>query len=90
MKIDLLCLQQICSQKIYFMHQQAKVRKVKLHSKYRAVNGGWINSGYQAIPWLNVSGQWLERAGFKAGDPVEITIENNTLTIKNMATDGHP
>lgn len=65
------------------------IRKVKLQSKYRQLRGGWGNNTEKEIPWLNVSGVWLEQAGFKAGDHIEITIENNMLTIKNLASDGN-
>ncbi|HYD21841.1 MAG TPA: SymE family type I addiction module toxin, partial [Flavipsychrobacter sp.] len=48
-------------------------RQVKLHRKYRPVAGNrWPD--YRQVPWLNVSGVWLERAGFRAGDAVEITV----------------
>ena len=59
---------------------ETKTRKVRLYRKYR-----WLESTSvaQEVPWLNVSGLWLERAGFKTGDQVEITIDNNQLIIKN-------
>lgn len=64
-----------------------QTKKVKLHAKYRAVNG-WQSTG-KNVPWLNVSGVWLQQAGFNVGDAVEITIENKTLTIKNIAAHGN-
>jgi toxic protein SymE len=64
-----------------------RIRKVKLHGKYRPLQScGWPN--FKAVPWLNVSGQWLEQAGFKVGDAVEITVEQSTLIIKNLHGDG--
>lgn len=63
-----------------------QTKKVKLHGKYRALQQGWPAGKY--VPWLNVNGVWLERAGFKVGDTVEITVENNMLTIKNLAVHG--
>ena len=63
-------------------------RRVKLHSKYREVSRSWQGNDWRAIPWLNVSGLWLEQAGFKAGDAVEITVAQHTLIIKNCSTDG--
>jgi len=62
-------------------------RRVKLHSKYRPLQTG-CRSG-KDVPWLNISGVWLERAGFRAGDQVEIFIENNILTIKHCCADGN-
>lgn len=63
-----------------------QTKKVKLHSKYRALQTGWQRG--KEVPWLNVSGVWLEQAGFNVGDAVEITIENKMLTIKNIAAHG--
>lgn len=65
-----------------------KVRQVKLHSRFRAVQRGCTGSGYKEIPWLNVSGIWLEQAGFPVGDAVEITVEQNTLLIKKCSANG--
>ncbi|PVD49352.1 hypothetical protein DC498_25475 [Terrimonas sp.] len=60
-----------------------RIRRVKLHGKNRpSGHGGWLCNTYKAVPWLNVSGLWLEQAGFKVGDAVEITVEQNTLIIK--------
>lgn len=65
------------------------IRRAKLHYKHRVTGGDWSRPGRcQTIPWLNVCGLWLEQAGFKVGDPVEIRVEHNTLTIKNCSTDG--
>lgn len=62
------------------------VRKIKLHSKSRELKSDWGSPGrWKQIPWLNVSGLWLEQAGFRAGDAVEIMVEHNTLTIKNCS-----
>lgn len=63
-----------------------QTKKVKLHAKYRALQQSWPTGKY--VPWLNVNGVWLERAGFKVGDAVEITIENKMLTIKHLGAHG--
>ncbi|PQV56475.1 toxic protein SymE [Sediminibacterium magnilacihabitans] len=66
------------------------IRRAKLHYKCRVTGGDWGSPGKcKTIPWLNVCGLWLEQAGFKVGDPVEIRVEENMLTIKNCAVDGH-
>lgn len=62
-------------------------RLIKLHSKYRQSSGHWSNEG-RIIPWLNVSGLWLEQAGFKPGQQVEITVLNNQLIIKKLSANG--
>lgn len=65
------------------------VRKVKLHGKRRELGSSWSSPGRcKQIPWLNVSGLWLEAAGFKVGDALEITVTQNTLNIKNCSSDG--
>jgi toxic protein SymE len=66
------------------------IRRAKLHYKHRVTGGdGWNKPGRcKTIPWLNVCGLWLEQAGFNVGDPVEIRVEHNTLTIKNCSIDG--
>lgn len=66
------------------------IRRAKLHYRTRRTDGGWgIPDKYRIIPWLNISGLWLEEAGFKVGDAIEIRVEQNTLTIKNCAIDGN-
>ena len=54
-------------------------KTIKLQPKHRALS--W---GSKIVPWLSVSGVWLEQNGFKAGDTVIITIENNQLIIKPL------
>lgn len=36
------------------------------------------------LPWLSMSGLWLEQAGFKIGDQLQIKVENNKLIIVNQ------
>ena len=68
------------------MHMETKTRRVRLYRKCR-----WLcsTSEVQEVPWLNVSGLWLERAGFRTGDQIEITIDNHQLIIKNCGINGH-
>ena len=40
-------------------------------------------------PLADLKRLWLEQAGFKKGDRVEILVENNLLTIKNSGKDGN-
>lgn len=44
--------------------------------------------GYKYLPWLNLSGVWLEQAGFAIGDQLEITVCNGHLEIKNLSANG--
>jgi toxic protein SymE len=56
---------------------EKNIKQAKLHSKYRSL----ANEPGRNVPWLNVNGLWLERAGFGIGQAVEIAIENRKLTI---------
>ena len=67
-----------------FIHMNSKkTRRARFHGKSRSLQRNWPTGKY--VPWLNVNGVWLEQAGFRVGDAVEITVENNMLTIKTWA-----
>jgi hypothetical protein len=53
-------------------------RRITLHSRYQERAYG----AEKEVPWLNVSGLWLEKLGFKAGDKVEITMREKLLIIQ--------
>jgi toxic protein SymE len=36
------------------------------------------------VPWLNVSGVWLEEARLDVGDAIEISVGTKELVIKKM------
>ena len=57
---------------------EKSIKQAKLHYKPR-LNTKRKN---RDVPWLNVSGLWLERAGFGIGQQIEISIEDRQLTIK--------
>jgi hypothetical protein len=40
------------------------------------------STGYKRVPWLTVSGIWLEQAGFNIGSIVEIITSENQLIIR--------
>ena len=56
------------------------IKRAKLQSKYYTPT--YRSRVGRNLPWLNISGLWLERAGFGVGQKVEIAIENRKLTIK--------
>jgi hypothetical protein len=64
---------------------EKKRRLIHLSSKYREL---CTCREDRVVPWLTVSGIWLQSAGFKPGDCVEITIGRNELIIKNLSVDG--
>lgn len=68
------------SEKTFFMTNQN--RKVKLHSQSRRSQQS--NTGIKHVPWLNVSGVWLEQAGFNIGLQVEIIVRDQELIIKPL------
>ncbi len=53
-----------------------KTKQVKLQPKYRE-----LAYSRKVVPELKVSGIWLEAAGFKAGEKVNIAIQENQLII---------
>lgn len=63
--------------------KQKSERQVKVYGKYQRRSGHW--NGGRDYPWLNMSGVWLEEAGFKVGDQLQIHIENNKLIITNQS-----
>lgn len=40
------------------------------------------------VPYIRMSGQWLERLGFCRGDRVEITMEHERLVLTVLREDG--
>lgn len=52
-------------------------KQVKLQPKHRA-----LTYGCKKVPWLSVSGVWLEELGFKAGDTVRILTSEKQLIIE--------
>lgn len=70
--------------------QITKTRRAKVHALYRPgiIRFGCNYNTGKNVPWLNVNGLWLEQAGFKIGDHIEIDVRRNRLVIKKMAADG--
>ena len=56
-------------------------KQVKLQPKHRA-----LSYGQKIVPELKISGVWLERHGFKAGEQVEIIVSQNELIIKPLSS----
>jgi len=57
-------------------------RKVKIYKKFRGAGMRLCDPDPRAVPWLNVSGDWLQQAGFEIGDQIEIMVGENELHIK--------
>lgn len=60
-----------------FFQMKSKIRSTKLQPEYRE-----SDSGRKIIPRLSISGVWLERCGFKAGDTVRIIVREELLIIQ--------
>lgn len=72
------------------MNKKISARRARLHGKFREGKITWgsnYNTG-KYVPWLNVNGIWLEQAGFRIGDQIEIDVQNNQLIIKNLSAEG--
>ena len=50
---------------------------------YDAIRLGNYNYG-KDVPWLNLNGNWLEAAGFKIGDQIEINVQQKQLVIRKV------
>jgi len=55
-------------------------RQIKLHPRHRALSWG----RYKIVPWLTLSGVWLETLGFHAGEWVRITTRERLLIIEPL------
>jgi hypothetical protein len=66
-------------------------RYCKLHSRSQEVRKFYPDgrSGYRGVPWLRIGGLWMEKHGFKVGDPIEITVEKGVMTIKKLRGHGN-
>ncbi|NAW50094.1 type I addiction module toxin, SymE family [Elizabethkingia argentiflava] len=54
-------------------------RRVKLQSRYRSGSGNG-----KVVPWLTLSGVWLARLGFNAGDMLRLTVREKLLIIEPL------
>lgn len=50
-------------------------RLIKLQSLHR-------NYNYKPVPFLRLSGKWLQQAGFSIDTTVTVTVEDNLLIIQ--------
>jgi toxic protein SymE len=66
------------------------IRYCKLHSRSQEVSKLYPDgrSGHREVPWLRIGGLWLEKHGFKVGDPLEVRIEEGVLIIKKLLVYG--
>jgi hypothetical protein len=60
--------------------QKATCKKVKMQYLHRPSAKSW--NGYRRVPFLRISGNWLEQVGFSIGSIVEIITSENQLIIR--------
>ncbi|ELR68586.1 hypothetical protein C900_00234 [Fulvivirga imtechensis AK7] len=54
-----------------------KHKQIKLQPRHRA-----LSYGQKIVPELKLSGVWLEKSGFKAGEMVNVTVREGLLIIQ--------
>lgn len=54
------------------------IRKIKLQARFYYA----LKISIKKVPSLYMSGLWLQKAGFKTGDVVTITVSKNCLMIR--------
>lgn len=55
------------------MKQEKSVRRLLVYT--------FINHRMELIPEIKLKGVWLKNAGFEAGDPIDIVVEEGKLSI---------
>jgi toxic protein SymE len=70
--------------------QAMKTRRAKIHALYRpgVVRLATRFDSGKTVPWLNMNGLWLEQAGFKIGDHIQVDVSKDQLVIKKLLADG--
>jgi len=54
-------------------------RRLRVAYKFRPFDFGY---GYRRVPFINLSGKWLQNAGFKEGEAIVVAVEHECLVIK--------
>ena len=66
--------------------EEPKVRYLKLLPFYRQSQANCYYKGYKKVPELRLCGNWLEKAGFLPENYVSVTVMNELLVIRSIAT----
>jgi toxic protein SymE len=56
-------------------------RRLRVAYKWQPTNNSPGSFKERRVPFINIAGVWLERAGFSIGENVTIVVETNQLTI---------
>lgn len=60
------------------------IKQVKIQGKYRASQSKCLGASGKEVPWLNLSGLWLEQSGFNIGDCVRVVSRSGLLVIERI------
>jgi Toxin SymE, type I toxin-antitoxin system len=71
-----------------FRGGRGKPREVSVTALYRAAQA--IGAKCESVPYLRLSGRWLERLGFASGCRVVVTEERGRLTLTIVRTEESP
>lgn len=60
-----------------------QVRTIKIGRTHFPVVPGSSNNftGLRTIPWIQLRGVWLERAGFNVGQSLKVTVQRKRVVI---------
>ncbi len=59
-------------------------KQVKVQAKYRPSQSRCMGASGKNVPWLNLSGVWLEEAGFNIGDMVSVVRRSGLLLLERI------
>ncbi|MFZ4863223.1 SymE family type I addiction module toxin [Sphingobacterium sp. Mn56C] len=65
-------------------------KQVKVQGKFRPSQSRCMGATGKNVPWLNLSGIWLEEAGFNIGDLVRVVSRSGLLLIERIEFSGLP
>lgn len=66
------------------MEKNKRNRRLKVHSKHINNSRNYYYSKYTAVPYIHLSGMWLENANFKIGDYIDVQVADECLIIRKI------
>jgi len=68
----------------FFIMAKNSIKQVKIQGKYRASQSKYLGASGKEVPWLSLSGVWLEQSGFNIGDCVRVVSRSGLLVIERV------
>ena len=62
--------------------RKLKVRKGYYHYQYGDFQPRQNHHSCQPVPWVQIKGYWLNKAGFTIGTQLNVQVQNGCITIK--------